>query len=100
MWGQTSTSRACPQPSVTAGSAGGGVEATPPPATLPGRGHDGARGEAQSNLLPVANVYRPTAQGHAANDALMVRGYKHMTSISRHGQIDALCGPWEHGCKV
>ena len=30
-----------------------------------------------SKLLPRASVYRPTAQVHAANDALVVRGYKH-----------------------
>ena len=53
----------------------------------------------RSKLLPVASVYRPTAQVHAANDALMVRGYKHMTGISRHAHTDALWGPWEHGCQ-
>ena len=48
---------------------------------------------------PVASVYRPTAQVHAANDTLMVRGYKHMTGISRHAHMDALSGPREHGCE-
>ena len=52
-----------------------------------------------SKLLPLASVYRPTAQVHAANDALMVRGYKHMTGTSRHAYMDALWGPWEHGCQ-
>ena len=52
-----------------------------------------------SKLLPLAGVYRPTAQVHAANDAVMVRGYKHMTGISRHAHTDALRGPWEHGCQ-
>ena len=32
-----------------------------------------------SKLLPLASVYRPTAQVHAANNTLMVRGCKHMT---------------------
>ena len=50
-----------------------------------------------SKLLPLASVYRPTAQVHAANDTLMVRGYKHMTGTSRHAHTDALWGPWEHG---
>ena len=50
-----------------------------------------------SKLLPVASVYRPTAQVHAANDALMVRGYKHMTGTSRHAHTDALWGHGEHG---
>ena len=52
-----------------------------------------------SKLLPLASVYRPTAQLHAANDALMVRGYKHMTGTSRHAHTDALWGLWEHGCQ-
>ena len=52
-----------------------------------------------SKPLPVASVYRPTAQVHAANDALMVRGYKHMTGTSCHTHTDALWGPWEHGCQ-
>ena len=52
-----------------------------------------------SKLLPMASAYRPTAQVHAANDGLMVRGYKHMTGISRHAHTDALWGPWEHGCQ-
>ena len=52
-----------------------------------------------SKLLPLANVYCPTAQVHAANDAPTVRGYKHMTGISRHAHTDALLGPWEHGCQ-
>ena len=52
-----------------------------------------------SKLLPLASVYRPTAQVHTANDALMVRGYKHMTGISRHAHTDALWEPWEHGCQ-
>ena len=51
-----------------------------------------------SKLLPLASVYRPTAKVHAANDALMVRAYKHVTGISRHAHTDALWGPWEHGC--
>ena len=50
-----------------------------------------------SKLLPLASVYRPTAKVHAANDALMVRAYKHVTGISRHAHTDALWGPWEHG---
>ena len=52
-----------------------------------------------SKLLPLASVYRPTARVHAANDALMVRAYKHVTGISRHAHTDALWGPWEHGCQ-
>ena len=44
-------------------------------------------------------MYRPTAKVHAANDALMVRAYKHVTGISRHAHTDALWGPWEHGCQ-
>ena len=52
-----------------------------------------------SKLLPLASVYRPTAYVHAANDALMVRAYKHMTGISRHAHTEALRGPWEHGCQ-
>ena len=52
-----------------------------------------------SKLLPLASVYRPTAKVHAANDALMVRAYKHVTGISRHAHTDALWGPWEHGCQ-
>ena len=52
-----------------------------------------------SKLLPLASVYRPTAQVHVANDALMVTGYKHMTGTSRHAHTDALWGPWEHGCQ-
>ena len=43
-----------------------------------------------SKLPPLASFYRPTAQVHAGNDALMVRGYKHMTGISCHAHIDAL----------
>ena len=43
-----------------------------------------------SKLLPLASVYRPTAQVHVANDALMVRGYKHITGTSRHAHTDAL----------
>ena len=50
-----------------------------------------------SKLLSLASVYRPTARVHAANDALMVRAYKHMTSISRHAHTDPLWEPWEHG---
>ena len=52
-----------------------------------------------SKLLPLASVYRPTAQVHAANDALMVQAYKHMTGIPRHAHTEALLGPWEHGCQ-
>ena len=52
-----------------------------------------------SKLLPLASVYRPTAQVHAANNALMVRGYKHMTGIPRHAHTDTLWGPREHGCQ-
>ena len=52
-----------------------------------------------SKLLPLAIVYRPTAKVHAANDALMVRAYKHLTGISRHANNDTLWGPWEHGCQ-
>ena len=50
-----------------------------------------------SKVLPLASVYRPTAQVHAANNALMVQAYKHMTEISRHAHTEALWGPWEHG---
>ena len=46
-----------------------------------------------SKPLPLANVYRPTAQVHAANDALMVRAYKHMAGISRHAYTESLWGP-------
>ena len=53
-----------------------------------------------SKLLPPANVYRPRARVHAANDALMVQGYKHMTGIPRHAHSDALCEPWEHGSQI
>ena len=52
-----------------------------------------------SKQLPLASVYRSTAWVHAANDALMVRGYKHMTGISCHAHSDALSRPWEHGCQ-
>ena len=52
-----------------------------------------------SKLLRLASVYRPTAQVRAANDALMVRAYKHMTGMSRHAHTEALWGPWEHGCQ-
>ena len=45
-----------------------------------------------SKLLLLASVYRPTAQVHAANDALMVRGYKHLTGTSHHAYTDALLG--------
>ena len=38
-----------------------------------------------SKLLPLASVYRPTAQVHAANDTVMVRGYKPMTGTPRPG---------------
>ena len=44
-------------------------------------------------LLSLASVYRSTAQVHMANDALMVRAYKHVTGISCHAHIEALCGP-------
>ena len=48
-----------------------------------------------SKLLPLASVYRPTAQVHAANDALMVQGYKHMTGISRHAHTTpGALGAW------
>ena len=53
-----------------------------------------------SKLLPMASVYHPTAKVHAANDTLMVRGYKHMTGTSRHAHTDALWGPWEHGSRA
>ena len=52
-----------------------------------------------SKPLSLASVYRPTAHVHAANDALMVSAYKHVTGISRHAHTDALWGPWEHGCQ-
>ena len=52
-----------------------------------------------SKLLPLASVYRPTAKVHTANDALMVKAYKHVTGISRHAHTDTLWGPWEHGCQ-
>ena len=51
-----------------------------------------------SKLLSLASVYRPTAQVHATNNALMIRAYKHITGISRHTHTEALWGPWEHGC--
>ena len=47
----------------------------------------------RSKLLSVASIYCPTAQVHAANDALMVRGYKHMTGTSRHAHTNDLWGP-------
>ena len=53
--------------------------------------------ELPSKPLPLANVYRPTAQVHAANDAVMVRAYEHMTKVSHHAHTEALWGPWEHG---
>ena len=37
-----------------------------------------------SKLLPLAGVYHPTAQVHAANDVLVVRAYKHIARNSRH----------------
>ena len=52
-----------------------------------------------SKLLPLANVYRPTAQVHAAYNALMVSENNHMIGTSRHARIDALWKPWEHGCQ-
>ena len=47
-------------------------------------------------LLALASVYHPTAQIHAANDALMVSAYKHMTGITRHAHTEAIWDPWEH----
>ena len=47
----------------------------------------------------LASVYRPTAHVHAANDAVMVRAYKHMAGISRHAHTEPLSEPWEHGCQ-
>ena len=49
--------------------------------------------ELPSKLLPLANVYRPTAEVHAANDAPMVKGYKHMTGTSRHAHTYGLWAP-------
>ena len=43
-----------------------------------------------SKLLPMASVYGPTGHVHVANYALMVRGWEHMTGISRHAHTDAL----------
>ena len=51
-----------------------------------------------SKLLPLASFCRPTAQLDPANDALMLRTYKHMARISRHAHTEALQGHWEHGC--
>ena len=48
----------------------------------------------QSKLLPLASIYRTTAQVHTANDTLMVRGYKHMMGISHNAHTVALLGPW------
>ena len=45
-----------------------------------------------SKLLSLASIYHPTAQVHAANDALMVRAYKHMTGVSCHAHTEALLG--------
>ena len=45
-----------------------------------------------SKLLSLASVYRPTAQVHAANDAVMVRAYKQVTGTSRHAHTDLLWG--------
>ena len=56
------------------------------------------RAKLLSKLLSVASVYCPTAEVHAANDAVMVRAYMHMTKISRHAHTEALWGPWEHCC--
>ena len=39
------------------------------------------------------------AKVHATNDALMFRGYKHMTATSRQAHTHARWGPWEHGCQ-
>ena len=50
-----------------------------------------------SKLLPLADVYCPTAQVHVGNDTLMLRAYKHTTGISRHGYTAALWWPREHG---
>ena len=52
-----------------------------------------------SKLLSLASVYHPTARVYVANDALMVRAYKHVTGISRHAHTDPPWGPWEHGCQ-
>ena len=41
-----------------------------------------------SKVLPLASVYRPTAQVHAANDTVMVRGYKHTTGTARHAHTE------------
>ena len=68
-----------------------------PLAALPGRGHDGAHGEAPEQATPPGQCLPPYAQVHAANDALMVKGYKHMTGTSRHAHTDTLLGPWKHG---
>ena len=43
-----------------------------------------------SKLLPLVDVYGPTAEVHAANDALMVWVYKHMAGISRYAHDEAL----------
>ena len=87
-------------PPELAGGLGSALETAPPPAALPGRSHDGTHGQApEQAALPLASVYRPMAKGHAANDALMIRAYKHVTGISRHAHTDALWGPWGHGCQ-
>ena len=52
-----------------------------------------------SKLLPLASVYRPKAQVHATNDALVVHSYKHMTGLFRHAHTEALWEPWGQGCQ-
>ena len=54
-------------------------------------------GKLRSKLLPLAHVCCPAVSVPGPNDALMVRGYKHMTADTRHADIDAVWGPWGHG---
>ena len=46
--------------------------------------------ELPSKVLPMASFYGPTGKVHVVNYALMVRGYKHITGISRHAHTDDL----------
>ena len=75
------------------------MEAAPPLAALLDTAMMVLMAKLPSKLLPLASVYCPTAQVHAARNTLMVQGYKHMTGISRHAHTNALWGPWEHGCQ-
>ena len=47
-----------------------------------------------SKPLALPSVCSPTACVYAADNPMIIRGYKHMTGTPRHAHVDALCGPW------